>query len=448
MADERADASTDIGAGYARNADGPTRIVITGLGALTPIGLNVGDTWDALVVGKVGTDRISAFDPSELRSQIAGEVRGFEPTDYMDRKEARKLDRYIQFAVAAAKQAVEDAQLHTHEAEAGRVGVIFGTGIGGIGSILDNAALAAEKGVRRTSPFLIPNMLPDSASGKISIELGLRGLNHAVVSACATGTAAVGEAFEVLRRGDADAMVAGGAEAAILPLIVAGFDNMGALSRHNEDPSTACRPFDLNRDGFVISEGAAVCLLETEEHALARGAKIYAEVVGYGSSADAYNMAAPHEEALGAVSAMRAALRTASEYGVQQSDVDYINAHGTGTKLNDAIETLAIKKVFGEHAYQMHVSSIKGMTGHLLGAAGALEAVACAKTIESRTIPATVNLFDADPECDLNYTPETVVDADVDVVFSNSFGFGGHNACIVLRRYAGPTNDGRRNGEA
>ena len=417
------------------NGDQPPRIVITGLGSVTPVGLNVAETWDALLAGKVGINRITKFDPSELRVQIAGEVRGFEPTDFMDRKEARRMDRYVQFAVAATQEAVADAQLDLGAEDLNRVGAIVGTGIGGVTTVLENSDLAAEKGLRWTSPFMITNMLPDSASGRIAIELGIHGPNHAVVSACATGTAAIGEAFEVLRRGHADVMVAGGAEAAILPLIVAGFDNMGALSRHNEDPARACRPFDLHRDGFVMSEGGAICVLETEQHAKARGARIYAQVVGYGSSADAYNMAAPHEEAVGSINAMRMALRTASDYGVQPEDVDYINAHGTGTRLNDATETLAIKRVFGEHAYGVRISSIKGMTGHLLGAAGALEAVVCAKVIEDGNIPATINLRDPDPECDLDFTPAGATDVDVQVAFSNSFGFGGHNACIVMRRY-------------
>lgn len=415
----------------------PPRVVVTGLGAVTPVGLTTAATWESLLEGKSGTDRITAFDPSELRSQIAGEVRGFNATDYLDRKEARKLDRYIQFAVAAAKQAAEDARIGNGWDDPYRVGVIVGTGIGGIGSVLDNAQSAAAKGIRRTSPFLIPNMLADSASGQIAIELGYRGPNHAVVSACATGTAAVGEAFELLRRGHADIVIAGGAEAAIVPLVVAGFDNMGALSRHNDDPARACRPFDLNRDGFVISEGAAICVLELEHHAKERGAHIYAEVVGYGSSADAYNMAAPHADGVGAVQAMQQALRTASLYAVGPEDVDYLNAHGTGTPLNDSTETLAVKKVFGEHAYRLHISSIKGMTGHLLGAAGAVEAVVCAKVLETGIIPATANLFERDPACDLDYTPETIYDADVHVAFSTSFGFGGHNACLMMRRYSG-----------
>ena len=429
--------ATNIGLHHSRNGDGPIRVVITGLGAVTPIGLTTEVTWDALLAGKSGTARISAFDPSDLRSQIAGEVHDFEPTLYMDRKEARKLDRYIQFSIAAARQAASDADMQVDEAGYDRIGVIIGTGIGGISAILENAVIGEEKGLRRVSPFLIPNMLPDSASGKVAIELGLRGVNHAVISACATGTAAVGEAFEVIRRGQADAMFAGGAEAAIVPLIVAGFDNMGALSRSNDDPTHACRPFDLNRDGFVISEGGAVVVLESEQHALARGAKIYAEVIGYGNSADAFNMVAPHEEAVAAVNAVRAALGTAAEYGVLPGEVDYINAHGTGTKLNDATETLAIKKALGERAYQIHISSIKGMTGHLLGAAGALEALVCAKVIETGVIPATANLTDPDPECDLDYTPQMITDAHVRVALSNSFGFGGHNACIAFRRYPG-----------
>jgi len=282
----------------------------------------------------------------------------------------------------------------------------------------------------------VPNMLVDSASGRIAIEYNLHGINHAVVSACASGTSACGEAFEALRRGDADAIVAGGAEAAITPLIMAGFDVMGALSQHNENPAAACRPFDNSRDGFVVSEGSAIVIMETEEHAKARGAHIYAEVIGYGSSNDAYHMAAPHQRGRGAVDAMRMALRKAAAYGVNLEAVDYINAHGTATRLNDVGETIAIKEVFGEHAYNVHISSTKSMIGHLLSGAGAIETIVCAKAIQDRKIPPTINLNTPDPECDLNYTPLHAQALDVRVTLSNSFGFGGHNACIMLRQYA------------
>jgi len=283
---------------------------------------------------------------------------------------------------------------------------------------------------------MVPNMLVDSASGRIAIEYNLHGINHAVVSACASGTSACGEAFEALRRGDADAIVAGGAEAAITPLIMAGFDVMGALSQHNENPAAACRPFDNSRDGFVVSEGSAIVIMETEEHAKARGAHIYAEVIGYGSSNDAYHMAAPHQRGRGAVDAMRMALRKAAAYGVNLEAVDYINAHGTATRLNDVGETIAIKEVFGEHAYNVHISSTKSMIGHLLSGAGAIETIVCAKAIQDRKIPPTINLNTPDPECDLNYTPLHAQALDVRVTLSNSFGFGGHNACIMLRQYA------------
>ncbi len=411
------------------------RIVVTGLGVVSPVGIGVKETWQGLLNGKLGIDRISRFDPSELRVQIAGEVKEFEPADYMDYKEARRLDRYIQFAVAAAKEAYEDAGLATSGLDHDRIGVFVTTGVGGVGTLLENREIAEEKGYRRVSPFLITNILPDSAAGKVAIELGLRGPNHAVVSACASGTAAVGEAFELLRRGQADAVLAGGAEAAINPLIVAGFDNMGALSRNNEDPQHACKPFDLNRDGFVMSEGAAVCVLETEERAQARGAKIYAEVIGYGSAADADNMAAPQADAVGAIIAMDMALKTAAAYGVNPEEIDYINAHGTGTHLNDATESMAIKKTFGEHAYSLKISGLKGMTGHLLGAAGALEAVVTSLILDTGQAPATVNLVDRDPECDLDYLPGSAVALEPLVAMSNSFGFGGHNASIILRKY-------------
>lgn len=411
------------------------RVVITGIGAITPLGLSVDETWQGLLAGRSGIDHISRFDTSELRTTFAGEVRNFDPQNYMDRKEARRMDPYIQYALAATKEAIADAKLDLTVEEPNRIGVIVGSGVGGLQTTLENQALINEKGLRKISPFMVPNMLVDSASGRIAIEYNLHGLNHAVVSACASGTSACGEAFEALRRGDADAMVAGGAEAAITPLIMAGFDIMGALSQYNENPAAACRPFDNSRDGFVVSEGSAIVIMETEEHAKARGAHIYAEVIGYGSSNDAYHMAAPHQRGRGAVDAMRMALRKAAGYGVAPEAVDYINAHGTATRLNDVGETIAIKEVFGEHAYNVHISSTKSMIGHLLSGAGAIETIVCAKAIQDSKIPPTINLNTPDPECDLNYTPLHAQPVDVRVTLSNSFGFGGHNACIMLRKY-------------
>lgn len=414
----------------------PTRVVITGFGAITPLGLSVAETWDALLAGRSGIALITRFDTSDLRTRFAGEVKGFDPQNYMDRKEARRLDPYIQYALAATKEAIADSGLDLAAEEPTRVGVVVGSGIGGIQSTLENVALSHDKGLRRISPFMVPNMLVDSAGGRIAIEYGLYGPNHAVISACASGTSACGEAFEILRRGDADVMLAGGAEAALAPLPLAGFDVMGALSQRNDDPSGACRPFSIDRDGFVMSEGAAVLVMETEEHAVARGARIYAEVIGYGSSNDAYHMAAPHEKGRGAADAMRMALRKAGEYGVQPDQIDYINAHGTATQLNDIGETMAIKEVLGEHAYNLKISSTKSMLGHLLGGAGAIETIICAKVIQTGRIPPTINLHNPDPACDLDYTPLVAQTADVQVTLSNSFGFGGHNACIMLRRYA------------
>ncbi len=405
------------------------------MGALTPLGHTVEATWQSLIAGKSGIDTISRFDTSELRVNFAGEVRNFDPGLYMDRKEARRLDPCIQYALVAARQAITDANLDLEAEDPTRIGVLIGSGIGGIGTFRENVDVVQAKGLRKVSPFMIPSMLVDSPGGKVAIEFNLQGPNHAVVSACASGTTASGEAFEILRRGDADVMLAGGSEAALLPINIAAFDVMGALSQRVEDPSAACRPFDNDRDGFVMSEGSAILVMETLEHALARGAHIYAEVIGYGNTNDAYHMAAPHGTGRGAAEAMRIALRKAAAYGETLADIDYINAHGTATRLNDIGETLAIKQVFGEAAYTVRISSTKSMTGHLLGAAGALEALVCVKTINSGIVAPTINLLDPDPACDLNYTPNTAVQADVRVALSNSFGFGGHNACIVLRRY-------------
>lgn len=420
---------------FSANGHSPRRVVITGVGTVSPLGLSVDETWGKLLAGKSGIETITEFDTSELRTQFAGQVKGFDARDYMDRKEARRLDPCIQYALAATKEAMADSGIDLSQEEANRIGVIIGTGIGGFTTTWANVGIANEKGLRRVSPFMVPNMLVDSPAGKVAIEFDLHGPNHAVISACASGTSACGEAFEVIRRNDADVMVAGGTEAAILPIVIAGFDVMGALSQHNEDPAGACRPFSADRDGFVISEGSAIVIMESEEHALARGARIYAEVIGYGSSADAYHMAAPHENGRGAVDAMTMALRKAGEYGVAPEDIDYINAHGTATRLNDISETTAIKQVLGNHAYNLKISSTKSMTGHLLGGAGALETIICAKTIDEGKIAPTINLHNPDPECDLYYTPFKAEDADVRVTLSNSFGFGGHNACIMLRRH-------------
>ena len=413
----------------------PVRVVITGLGAITPLGLNVEQTWTGLLEGRSGIDHIQSFDTSELRTTFAGEVKEFDPANYMDKKEARRTDPALQFALAATQEALEDSGLNLEDETPNRVGVIIGSGIGGLRTIVDSQNIIRDKGLRRVSPFMIPNMLVDSSAGKIAILYDLRGPNHSVVSACASGTSACGEAFEVLRRGDADVMFVGGTEAAVEPLMVAGFDVMGALSQRNDDPAGACRPFSIDRDGFVMSEGCAMLIMETLEHALARNARIYAEVIGYGSSADAYHMAAPHTTGRGAVDAMNMALRKAGQYGVSPTDVDYINAHGTATKLNDKGETLAIKQVLGDHAYNVRISSTKSMLGHLFAGAGAIETLICAKTIQEGKIAPTINLVDQDPECDLNYTPLVACEADVGVTLSNSFGFGGHNACIMLRRY-------------
>lgn len=423
----------------AGNAYSPPRVVITGMGALTPLGLTIPEMWANLLAGVSGIATITKFDTSELRTTFGGELKGFIPRDYLDRKEARRLDPYIQYAIVATQQAIHDSALDLTQEQPNLIGVIIASGIGGIQSLVENVDMIREKGLRRISPFLVPNMLADSAAGRIAIEYGLHGPNFSVVNACASGTAATGEAFELIRRGDAEVMVVGGAEAGLMPITMAGFDVMGALSQRNDDPAAACRPFDADRDGFVMSEGAAIMVMESLDHALARGARIYAEVIGYGNSADAYHMAAPHNKGRGAQDAMRMALRKAKAYGVQPQDVDYINAHGTATQLNDPSETLAIKQVFGEHAYNTRISSTKSMLGHLLGAAGAIEAIICAKVLGTGQVPPTINLHTPDPTCDLNYTPNVPVQADVQVTMSNSFGFGGHNACVMLRRYEGET---------
>ena len=409
------------------------RVVITGLGAITPLGHDVPSIWEALKAGKSGIRRITNFDPTPYSTQIAGEVVDFDPLKYMDRREARRMDRVTQFSTVAAAEALADSRLLEGPVNKDRVGVVVSSAVGGVITLLEQHDVLRERGPNRLNPWFIPMMLVDTPSAQLGIQHGFRGPNLAVVSACATGTNSVGEAFEMVARGAADAMVAGGAEAVLLPILVAGFGVMGALSVRNSEPDKACRPFDADRDGFVVSEGSAQMILESLEHAQARGAHIYAEMVGYGTSVDAHHMAAPPPNGDGATLAMRAALTRA---GLQPADIQYINAHGTSTKLNDLAETRAIKTVLGDHANNVQVSSTKSMTGHLLAGAGALEALVCVKTIQEGIIAPTINLDNPDSECDLDYVPHVARKADVGVAMSNSFGFGGHNAVVILKRYA------------
>jgi 3-oxoacyl-[acyl-carrier-protein] synthase II len=408
------------------------RVVITGMGAITPVGNDVAQTWESLKAGQSGIARITLFDPSDLATQFAGEVKNFNPAERFGHKEARRMDRVTQFAMEACSQAVTSSGLLENGIDRDRVGVVIGSGVGGVGTLLEQYDVLKSRGPRRVSPFLIPMMLPDTSAAQIAIAYGLRGPNMAIITACATGTNAIGEAFEMVARGAADAILAGGTEAGILPITIAGFNMMGALSTRNDDPAGACRPFDANRDGFVISEGAVVLVIESLEHARARGATIHAEIVGYGTSVDANHMAAPLETGDGARLAMQNALDRA---GLTPEALDYLNAHGTSTRLNDVAETRAIKTVLGEHAYDTAVSSSKSMTGHLLGGAGALEALICVNVLEDGIIPPTINYEVPDPDCDLDYVPNEARQANIQVAMSNSFGFGGHNACVILRRY-------------
>lgn len=410
------------------------RVVITGMGVITPIGNTIEQFWHNLINGVSGIGRITSFDTTEYTTHIAGEVRDFDPEKYIDKKEAKRMDRFAQFAVAATKMALEQARLDIRSTNPERVGVYIGSGIGGLATLEENYKTLLEKGPRRVSPFLIPMMIANMGSGIVSITFGAKGPNSSPISACATGTHAVGDATEIIRRGKADVMIAGGSEATIRPLALAGFGNMKALSTRNDEPTKASRPFDRDRDGFVMSEGAGILILEELEHAKRRGAKIFAEVAGYGMSGDAYHLTAPAPEGEGAARAMMEAILDA---GLKPEDVDYINAHGTSTDYNDKFETLAIKRVFGDHAYRLAVSSTKSMTGHMLGAAGGVEAIATALTIAEGIIPPTINYENPDPDCDLDYVPNVARRAKVDVAISNSLGFGGHNASILLRRYNG-----------
>lgn len=406
------------------------RVVVTGLGAITPLGIGVEKTWKAICAGESGIGRITKFDPASYDAQIAGEVKDFDPTSYIEKKDIKKMDAFIQYAVAAGQMAVDDAGLKVTPEEATRVGVYIGSGIGGLGSIEHYHNVLKEKGPGRVSPFFIPMTIINLASGQVAIRLGAKGPNSCAVTACATGNHCIGDAFRIIQRGEADVMVAGGTEAAITPLGVAGFASAKALSFRNHEPTKASRPFDKDRDGFVLGEGAGVVVIEELEHARRRGARAYCELIGYGMNADAYHITAPSEEGEGAVRCMELALADA---GVTKDKVGYINAHGTST-MADAIETKAVKQVFGERASRIPVSSTKSMTGHLLGAAGGVEAVFSILAIHHGVLPPTINLDNPDPECDLDYVPHKARAAKPDVVLSNSFGFGGVNACLLFRR--------------
>lgn len=408
------------------------RIVITGIGPITPVGIGKDEVWQALINGKSGIGPITRFDPSVLTAKIAGEVKDFDPTLYIDKKEAKRMDRFTQFAIAAAKMAIEDANLDLTKENLTRIGTCVGTGIGGVETLHDQYKTLFEKGANRVSPFFVPMMIANMAAGQVSITFGLKGPNSSVVTACASGTNSIGDAFKIIARGDADLMIAGGTEAAVSPIAVAGFCSMKALSTRNDDPTKASRPFDKDRDGFVLGEGAGIVVLEELEHALARGANIYAEIIGYGTNADAYHITAPAPEGEQAAACIKMALDDAK---VSPTDIDYINAHGTSTPMNDLNETLAIKKVFGDHAKKLAVSSTKSMTGHLLGAAGAVEVIIAALTITNSIIPPTINYTTPDDNLDLDYVPNVARSANVDMALSNSFGFGGHNATLLLKKY-------------
>lgn len=409
-----------------------TRVVITGMGVISPVGTGLDAFWSALVRGISGVREITRFDASAYRTRIAAEVVDFVAEEYLDRKEARRMDRFTQFAVACTRMALEDARLDPSRVDRERVGVSFGSGIGGIQTLEDQARVLLTRGPDRVSPFFVPMMIGNMAAGQIAISFGFYGPNVTLVSACASSNHAIGDAFKMVQSGTADIVITGGAEAAITPLALAGFCAMKATSTRNEDPARASRPFDAGRDGFVMGEGAAVLVVESEEHARRRGARIYAEICGYGMSCDAYHITAPDPEGHGAARAMAGALEDA---GLQPEAIDCINAHGTSTPLNDRVETKAIKRVFGSHAYRLAVTATKSMTGHLLGAAGSLEAVASVLSIWHQVIPPTINYETPDPECDLDYVPNQARPAPVRTVLSNGFGFGGQNASLIFRRF-------------
>lgn len=410
------------------------RVVVTGIGAITPIGNTPGEYWEGLLNGRSGIGPITLFDASHHKCRIAGEVKGFNPHDYLDNKDAKRMDRFAQFAVSASLQALADAQFVINELNAEQVGVIIGTGIGGIKVLEDQQTVYLNRGPDRCSPFMVPMMIANMAAGLTAIHVGAKGPNTCPVTACAAGSNAVGDAFRMIQRGYAQAMLCGGAEAAVTPLSVAGFAAARTLSTRNDDPAIASRPFDRDRDGFVMGEGAGILLLEELEHARSRGARIYAEIVGYGMTCDAYHMTSPVPGGEGATRAIQLALKDAL---LNPTQVNYINAHGTSTAMNDTTETAAMKKALGDHAYKVAISSTKSMTGHLLGGSGGIEAVATALAIAHDQLPPTINLDNPDPECDLDYVPNVARTQKVDVALSNSFGFGGHNVTLVFQKFTG-----------
>ncbi|MFN8140566.1 MAG: beta-ketoacyl-ACP synthase II [Fimbriimonadales bacterium] len=414
--------------------DGLRRVVVTGLGAITPIGLTVNDFWSSATNGVSGAGDITLFDASNFATRIAAEVKGFDPEQYLDRKEAKRLTRFLQFAVVAADAALADSKLNLDSEDRSRVGVLIGSGIGGLDILTEQIRRLFSGGPDKVSPFLVPFMIPDMASGYVSIRHGLRGPNSCVVTACSTGANAIGDAAHIILRGEADVMLAGGCEAPVTEIGVAGFASARAVTTRNDDAAHASRPFDLDRDGFLIAEGAGVLVLESLDHATKRGATIYGEVVGYGMSADAYHITQPDPDAVGATSSMAAAIKSA---GLKPEQIDYINAHGTSTPYNDRLETKAIKQVFGEHAYKTPVSSTKSMIGHSLGAAGAIESIACIKAIQSSIVPPTINYTTPDPDCDLDYVPNKARSQPINYVIKNSFGFGGHNVSLVFGKFNG-----------
>ncbi|MCF6270685.1 MAG: beta-ketoacyl-ACP synthase II [Melioribacteraceae bacterium] len=409
------------------------RVVITGLGALTPIGNNVEELWAGFISGKNGANLITRFDTENFNTKFACEVKNFNVEEYLDRKEARRMDLYCQYAIATATMAMDDADFDLDAIDLERFGVIYGSGIGGMETFENQTTNFVKGGPRKISPFFIPMMISDIAAGQISIKFGLKGPNYATTSACATSTHAIADALFIIQRGSADLIVSGGAEASITPMAIGGFNSARALSTWNDRYKEASRPFDKDRNGFVMGDGSGTLILEELEHAKKRGAKIYAEIIGAGLTGDAFHVTAPAPEGEGAFRSMREALR---DGGVNPEDVDYINAHGTSTTLNDINETKAIKKLFGEHAYKLAVSSTKSMTGHLLGATGAIESIACILAIQNSIIPPTINLDEPDPECDLNYTPKVAVERNIDYALTNTFGFGGHNSTLLFKKYS------------
>ena len=408
------------------------RVVVTGTGILCPLGLNIATTWEGLVTGKSGIDHITLFDPEPHETKIAGEVKGFEPTDYISRKDARHMDRFTQMAIAASLQAVEQSGIEVNSMNEDNIGVIVGSGIGGLSTLFKQTKLLLEKGPNRVSPFLVPMMITDMAAAQVSITLRVKGPNLCTTSACSSGSDAIGVAYELIRRGDTQAVITGGSEAIINPIGITAFNALKAISTRNDEPQLASRPFDTERDGFVIGEGAGILVLENLAHAQRRGAQILAEIMAYGATADAYHITQPDGAGGGAARAMQAALNKA---GLATTEIDYINAHGTSTLLNDKMETMAIKSVFGDYAYHIPISSTKSMMGHLIGAAGAVEAAICIMVIQHGLIPPTINLTHPDPECDLDYVPNVARRAKVTTALSTSFGFGGHNSALVFRQY-------------